>query len=117
MVQRINGNTCIREVKPQGEVTAYYLYFANNRNPVASVVVSVETEYTEILHIFVEKKYRRRGYARKLVQLLKNQYDYIITGWISSEEAGRELLLAMDFELKKSLRNNVPDTLEWKKGN
>jgi len=116
MVQRINGNTCIREVKPQGEITAYYLYCGNSRNPIASVVVSVEKDYVEVLHIFVEKKFRRRGYGRKLVQLLKNRYDYIITGWLSSENLGRSLFLDMDFEVKKSLRNNVPDTLEWIKG-
>lgn len=104
----------IDTIVPNGEILAHRIF--EGQEIACSVVIAIYDEYIEVLHIFTEKKFRRKGYAKVLLEYLKKTYDYIITGWIGSEPEGRELFLGAGFEAKNSLRKKYPKTLEWKRG-
>jgi GNAT superfamily N-acetyltransferase len=83
--------------------------------PVGSVLVCDHGSYTEVLHVYIEKPYRRQGFAQELIERLKEEFPYLITGWTHSEPAGRELFLKCGFEVKKSMFKKRTTNLEWKR--
>ena len=81
--------------------------------PIGCLLAALYKDYVEVLHVYVEKEYRGKGYAKDLVKDLQERYPYIITGWSGSETAGKELFLKMGFEVKRSLFKNKQSTMEW----
>jgi len=106
-------NISIDTVVPNGEVAVHRII--KDSVAIGSVVICVYDDYIEALYIFVEPKHRSKGYAQKLVKYLQENYDYIVTGWHSSETAGRELFLKMGFKLRKKMFKGRTTNLEWKK--
>ncbi len=106
-------------IVPKGEPLVYRITKKNGKKKtqIASALVAVyETKdgrYAEVLQIFVDRRHRRAGLGIKLVEALQKTFDMLITGWNDSEPPGRELFLKMGFVIKKSLKNGVPDTMEW----
>lgn len=77
-----------------GQENAAYMHTVMSKNPEGVMV--------KIVHLFTEKKYRRQGYARQLVESLMNELDkkvnLITTSWKQSSEEGRKLMLACGFK-------------------
>ena len=92
---------------------------SNSEKYIGSMLILIHADgqnkvaYVEVLHIYIERKYRNNGYAQQLVGDLQKSFPYIITGWLGSEPEGRNLFIGMGFRLKKALKKRNPDTLEW----
>lgn len=121
----IDNGRIVDYIIPTGEPRVIRIYKAgeNGNKPIGSVLIiqhynddSIFPEYAEVLHIYVEKPFRRQGYAQDLIKQLKEKHNHIITGWDGSEPAGRELFLKMGFRVNKSLKKSNPSTLEWIRG-
>ncbi|HUX57132.1 MAG TPA: GNAT family N-acetyltransferase [Bacteroidales bacterium] len=95
---------------------------SNSKKYIGSLLILVHVEksgkvsHVEVLHIYIDRSYRGKGYAQQLVGDLQKSFPYIITGWLGSEPCGRNLFLKMGFSVKKALRKRNPDTLEWYRG-
>jgi GNAT superfamily N-acetyltransferase len=110
-MKTLKNNRVVDAYLPDGQAVVLRIW-VNERNtdklPVGSVVVFSTVDCTQILHIYVEKPYRRKGYASDLVRELQVRHPYIITGWTGSESAARDMLLKMGFK-----HNQLTDVLEW----
>ncbi len=108
-----NGRV-IDTVIPEGQPFVLRIFEAGvSDKPIGSLLAVLYKDYTEVLHVYVEKPYRGKGYAQDLVREIQKMYSYIVTGWSGSETAGKELFLKMGFEVKKALFKNKQSTLEW----
>ena len=116
MKKKLANDRSIEVEIPEGRILVYYIYGKIGEKPIGSAVISVYSNHTVVLHIYVEKPYRRQGYARDLIEEMKERHNYIITGWQGSESCGRDLFLACGFEVKKAMFKNRHSTLEWKRG-
>jgi len=116
MRKKLNNNRSVEATIPDGHIVVLSIYGVIGDKPVGSAVLCIHSNYTEVLHIYVEKPYRRQGYARDLIEEMKERHNYIITGWAGSESCGRDLFLACGFEVKRSMFKNRHSTLEWKRG-
>lgn len=94
---------------------------SNSKSIIGAMLVMVnltkdgKVSHVEVLHIYIERKYRGKGYAQQLVGDLQKSFRCIVTGWLGSEPAGRSLFLKMGFLVKKSLNKRYPDALEWRR--
>lgn len=109
------NNVKLQVIIPNGEVSIVRIYDIDKdkRFPIGNVIICTYDDYVEVIHIFVQIKYRGQGYAQCLIKYLQSNYDYIITGWEDSENKGRELFMKMGFKLKRSLFKTKLSTLEW----
>jgi hypothetical protein len=98
---------------PNGDVIVHNIFLEGK--VAGNVIICNYDNYTEVLHIFVEPKHRDKDLAKELVKYLQDNYDYIITGWSSSEKAGQDLFLKMGFRVKKAIHKNRTTNLEWRK--
>jgi len=116
MKKKLASGRSIETDVPGGYVMVYSIYGKVGKKPIGSVVVCIYQKHTEVLHIYVERPYRRQGYGKDLVKELKRRHNHIVTGWMGSESLGRDLFLACGFEVKRSMFKNRHSTLEWKRG-
>ena len=65
-----------------------------------------------LLNIWTEKKFRRQGHAKELIEKLKgfggNRINFIFTSWKDSNPEGRKLMLACGFTHRE-------DVFEWRR--
>lgn len=120
MKQLENGRKLDRYI-PEGILIVLRIYGKIGKKSVGSIAFCSYPEkngkvsYAEVLHIFVEKPYRRQGYARDLVKELQNTYNCIVTSWTGSESCGRDLFLDCGFKVKKAMFDRDHSSLEWTK--
>ena len=72
----MDTETRIETYIPDGYTVAFRI--KKKEEIIGTVLVAIYEKYVEVLHILVEKKYRNKGYAQKLVQYLMDNYEYII---------------------------------------
>lgn len=66
-----------------------------------------------IWHIYVDKDYRRQGYARTLIEALKVHYDSIYSEALTPE--GKKLMMATGFVVDDSTGGESVKVFRWTK--
>lgn len=65
--------------------------------------------------IFTEPKYRRKGYASQLIDLMKRENDEIMSNAFSINEEGAKAFIKNGFEYKRAIHKKGADELKWTK--
>ena len=82
-----------------------------------AMLLSTDLKQCMILYIQIRPRFRRMGYAKKLIGLLQHVYDCLITDYEPAllDEPSTELLTGCGFKIVPSLHKNVPGKIEWRK--
>lgn len=98
---------------PRGEVYTLRCFFKEIH--IGDAVICDYDNYIEVLHIFVYKDHRGKGYGKELIKYMQDNYNLIITDWKGSSREGKNIFLSMGFKVKKPLHKRKISFLEWRK--
>jgi hypothetical protein len=87
--------------------------------PIGWVMLLAQTKAEcSILYIQIRPKFRRKGYAKKIIAMLQNTYDKIVTDYEPKliDEPSTKLLMDCGFRISPSIHKNVPGRMLWLKG-
>ena len=68
-----------------------------------------------IWHIQTLKEYRRKGFAKKLLTVLKSNHDLLETNFETTGDDGYLCLIKEDFKEIKNILDKEKKVLQWKK--
>jgi ribosomal protein S18 acetylase RimI-like enzyme len=109
--EKKNPTTKIDFTNILGQVAHFRIFQPDERDyPIGYVLVTHEGPEAIMWNIYVDPKFRKRGYASRLIDALKGTYDYILTSYTS--EHGKRLCQANGFKFDPKT-----NFLEWSRKN